>query len=89
MAAKKILMFTMEDCPYCRQALRWMDELTRDFPEYAEIEIEKIDETVYPEIADRYDYYYVPTYYVGNEKLHEGIATKEKVQRVFECALKG
>ena len=27
---QKITMFTLSDCPYCRAALRWMDELTAD-----------------------------------------------------------
>lgn len=85
---RKVTMFVMEGCPYCRQALRWMDELMRDYPEYGDVELEIIDETKQPEIADQWDYYYVPTYFVGRDKLHEGVATKEKIQRVLERALK-
>ena len=84
---QKITMFTMASCPYCRAAHRWMEELLDEYPEYNDIELTVIDETEHPEIADRYDYYYVPTYYVGRDKVHEGVATKEKVHRVFERAL--
>ena len=86
---KKVTMFIMASCPYCRQARKWMEELLEEYPEYAGVEMEIIDETQQPEIANQWDYYYVPTYFLGKEKLHEGAATKQKVQRVFERALKG
>jgi glutaredoxin len=84
---KRVTMFLIASCPYCKQALRMMDELFTENPEYASIEIEKIDETIYPDVADRYNYYYVPTFYVGSEKLHEGVATVKKLRRVFDAAL--
>jgi len=84
---KKITMFTMASCPYCRRALGWMDELLAENPAYQAIELEKIDEVVYPDIAAKYNYYFVPTYYIGDEKLHEGAASKEKIRRVFDAAL--
>ena len=64
-----------------------MDTLFAENPEYLSLEIEKIDETVHPDIAKRYDYYYVPTFYVGEKKLHEGVATIKKIKRVFDAAL--
>ena len=64
-----------------------MDRLIAEDPEYAAVEIEKIDELVYPDVAGRYDYYYVPTYYVGAEKLHEGAASEKAIRRVFDTAL--
>ena len=86
---KKIIMFTMEACPHCKRALRWMDELFAENAVYKEIEIEKIDEVVHPDIADQYDYWYVPTYFVGSEKLHEGVASLEIIRGVFDAALEG
>ena len=77
----------MEACPYCKQALRWMDELIAGNAAYKGLEIEKIDEIVYPDIADKYDYYFVPTYYVGGVKLHEGAASLEKIRLVFDAAI--
>lgn len=80
---KKILMFTMESCPYCQNARRWMDELLRQHPEYRAVEIEIVDEVEEPELADTYDYWYVPTYYVDGVKVHEGVPTKEIVENVY------
>ena len=84
---KKITMFIMGSCPHCKAALKWMDELYAINPAYKNLEIEIIDEGKHPEIADKYDYYYVPAYYVDGEKLHEGVASTEKIQRVFDAAL--
>ena len=84
---KKITMFTMESCPYCKQALRWMDELLLENPEYRALEIEKIDEVIYPKIAAQYDYYYVPTYYVDGIKMHEGVASLEIIKQAFDAAI--
>ena len=42
-----------------------------------------VDEKKHPEIAEKYDYYYVPTFFVGGEKVHEGVPTKEAVEAVF------
>ncbi len=84
---KNVTMFTMASCPYCRQALKWMEELQSEHPEYAKVPITFIDEVEHPDIADKYDYYYVPTYYVDGKKVHEGAATKEKVENMYRAAL--
>lgn len=68
------------------EALSWMEEIKREEPKYSEVEVRIIDEGKNPEIANTYDYYYVPTYYVDGVKVHEGVASKEKVRRVFEKA---
>ena len=86
---KKITMFIIERCPHCKAALKWMDELYEQNPEYKNLEIEIIDENVHSDIANQYDYYYVPTYFVGDEKLHEGAASLEKIQNVFNAAMGG
>lgn len=83
---KKILMFTMECCPYCVMAHRWMKEILCDHPEYRDIEIEIVDELEQPVFADKFDYYYVPTYYVGGVKVHEGVPTKQIIREVYEKA---
>ena len=86
---KKITMFTMHSCPYCQAALRWMDKLLAKDSRYSALEIEKIDELIYPEIAEKYDYWYVPTFYIGDEKVHEGAASLRKIRKVFDMALEG
>ena len=51
------------------------------------IEIRMIDELAEPEVADRYDYYYVPTFYVGDKKVHEGGIMPDEVEAVLRMAL--
>ena len=48
-----------------------------------------IDEKKEPEVADKYDYYYVPTFFVGSEKIAEGVPTEEGVEKAFSTAYKG
>ncbi len=45
-----------------------------------------IDEKLQPEEADKCDYFYVPCFFVGDEKVHEGAVDAEKVKAVFEKA---
>lgn len=83
---KSVLMFILENCPYCRKALKYMEEIMEETPRYKEIPVRIVDEKLNPELAEEYDYYYVPTFYVDDEKVHEGVAEKEDVRRVFEKA---
>ena len=85
---EKIKMFILPSCPYCMAALRWMDDLFAEHPMYKELEIEIIDESAHPDVANRHDYYYVPTFFVGDRKLHEGAASLKKIRRVFDAALR-
>ena len=80
---KKITMFMFEGCPYCRQA-RNVQQQFLDDPAYSGIEIEMIDEHLHPDIADRYDYYFVPSYFYEGRKLHEGAAEQGDLQRIFD-----
>ena len=84
---KKITMFTMASCPYCKEARKWMDEVIKSDIKYAETPLTIIDEVEEPEVAAKFDYYYVPTYYIGDEKVHEGAATFGIVKKVFDGAL--
>ena len=40
-------------------------------PEYNDIPVDWVYEDKQPEVADQYDYYYVPTLFIGDEKLYE------------------
>lgn len=90
---KKVTYFHLDTCPYCKQADEVIEELIREYPEFAQIEFEKIDETVHPEIADQYDYYANPSMFIGKEKLYEAVLfeTKEEcrahVLRVMRAAM--
>ena len=56
-------------------------------PEYAKIPFTVINENKNPEIADKYDYYYVPTFFTGDVKMMEGVPTKEAIEKAFAKAL--
>lgn len=82
-----VFLFVTSWCPYCRQAFSLMDDLKKENPRYSEIDIKVIDEEREPEIAQKYDYYYVPTYFVNGIKVHEGIPSKKIIKDVYEKAL--
>ncbi|MEA5004769.1 MAG: thioredoxin family protein [Christensenella sp.] len=86
--AKHVKMIMMDTCPHCRRAFELMDELKQEHPEYAQVDIETIDERHEPEKTRGYDYWYVPTFFVDDEKILEGVPSKEKVEQVFIEALK-
>lgn len=85
---KPILMFMMKTCPHCQRAFAWMDEVKQEHPEYAGIEVTMVDEREQPQLAGKYDYYYVPTFYIEGQKVHEGVASKEIIEHVFADACK-
>lgn len=89
---KKITYFYMQDCPYCENANKAIQELILEKPEYAGIEIERIDEKNPPAGISGYDYFFVPSMFVGKEKIYEAYPAqeydeiKECVRKVFEKA---
>ncbi len=84
---KNIIMFETSWCPHCLRAHGFIEELLQDNPAYKDVQIEYIDEELHPDIANQYDYYYVPTFYVDFVKIHEGAVTKASVESVFTEAL--
>lgn len=84
---KKITMMYLKGCPYCKQAMNWMEELKQEQPVYQDLNITYIEESEQPQLADTLDYWYVPTYFVDGIKKHEGAATKDKIKAVFDAAL--
>ncbi|MCR5088915.1 MAG: thioredoxin family protein [Oscillospiraceae bacterium] len=68
---KDILMFYLDDCGYCHKAHKALEELMSESPEYRNLTIRKVEESKQPCLADSYDYYAVPTFYVGNRKVFE------------------
>lgn len=84
---KPVKLFYLRDCPFCKRALRYIDEAKAAHPELEAVEVELIEESEQPDVADRYDYYYVPTFYVGGEKVHEGGIYPEETEAVLRRAL--
>lgn len=83
---KDITMFYLETCPYCKRARAYMDELKGENPQYADIPIKMVEERQEKALADSYDYFYVPCYYVNGEKVAEGSIDKDGVKAVFDQA---
>ncbi len=68
---KEVLMFYLESCGYCDKARRALDELFEENPAYRQVPLTRIEESREPELADRYDYYAVPTFFVDGKKIFE------------------
>ena len=79
-------MLILQTCPYCQAALRWMNTLIVENDKYRELTIDIVDERARPGYASKFSYNYVPTYYIGDEKVHEGAASLEIVRKVLEQA---
>jgi len=84
---KKITMFYQERCPFCRRAFQYIEELKNENPAFKNIEIETIEETQHSDIADQYDYYYVPTFYIDGKKIHEAGIFKKEMEELLKKAL--
>ena len=91
---KKLTMFYLENCPYCRSAQAALDALRELDPAYGEFEIEMIEESRQPELADQFDYYSVPTIFAGERKLYEAKlfdsydVIKDNLRAALDMALK-
>jgi thioredoxin 1 len=84
---KQVRMFILKGCPYCRNALQWMEELMTQNPSYRDIPMEIIDESEHYALAKAHDYYLVPTWYVAGVKVHEGAASRDIVRSIFDKAV--
>lgn len=89
---KNIKMFYMNGCPYCRYAFKAIDELKKE-TKYRDITMTQINENEEVALADSYDYYYVPTFYIDEVKVyecspsHDYATVKAHVKDVFDKAL--
>lgn len=83
---KKILLFKLKYCGYCREALQYLEQILQENPEYKDLEIEQVDEREQSARANAYDYYYVPTFYVDEEKVHEGPVNFKQVKEILRRA---
>ncbi len=90
---KEIKLFHLEGCPYCVQAFKALRELTAEEPAYQSIPIRMFEENKDAEVVARYDFYYEPTMYVGEDKIYEAhpgesyAECREQVKKVLDLAL--
>ncbi len=68
---QEVTMFYLESCGYCDKARRALEALYAADPGYREVPLTRIEESQQPEIADQYDYYAVPSFFVDGEKRFE------------------
>lgn len=85
---KKLMIFYQERCPFCKRAFNYIEELKNENPLYNKIAMELIEETLQPDFADTFDYYYVPTFYVDGEKVHEGGIKKDEVKAILDRVIR-
>ena len=83
----ELYYFKLKNCPYCIRANNYLDELLQE-DRYQSIKIRHIDERIESDLANSYDYYLVPSFFIGDKKLFEVIMTKEDVRLVLEEVLK-
>lgn len=84
---KDVKLFYLKNCPFCKKAISYIESLKAQHQELAQVEIEMIEESEQKELADSFDYYYVPTFYVAGEKIHEGGIYPEEVEEILRKAL--
>ena len=90
---KALTILYMLGCPYCRSAKQALAELQAETPAYARVDVTWIDENRDAAAQAYQDYWYVPTVYLGQEKLYEASPTenyaaiKAQVQRCLDRAL--
>lgn len=86
---KKVMVFYLEGCPYCRKARAALDALLAEKPGYAALAIEWIEESRERALADSFDYYYVPALFADGRKLYECAPGEdgESIRRHIDAAL--
>ena len=90
---KELEILYMTGCPYCRHARIAVEELQEENPAYADIQIDWIEESEQPEIAQARDYYSVPTIFWQGEKLYEAHFThsydviRQNIRAAFDKVL--
>ena len=83
---KKLTFIYLKGCPYCKKAMKAFDALLNANDEYKKVEIDAVEEGENPDRIVSLDYYHVPTYYIGDDKLFE--ASPGDSYEVIEAATK-
>jgi glutaredoxin len=82
-------LFKLKYCGYCRDALRHLEDLQNSNPAYRCLDIDIIDEAEQRRFANAHDYYFVPTFYLDDCKVHEGPVCRADVERILKRAACG
>lgn len=79
----QVTVIVKEHCPYCAQALRQIQLIQ---PKYPGVEVVILDEQEHTDLAEQYDYFYLPAVFVDQKKIFEGAAYKADIERAFWMA---
>jgi len=92
---KKLTMFVVTECPYCKKGYQAIEELKKENPVYNDIPMEIINEDENMDLANEYDYYATPSVFIGKEnkifetKLFDSYETiKGNMKKAFDEVLK-
>ena len=91
---KNITAFYMNGCPYCKGAKEALAELIEENPAYRQVAVDWYEESEHPEVVQGHSYYYVPSMFIGTEKLYEAQPgqsyddIKAHVKAALDAALK-
>ena len=84
----------MNGCPYCKGAKEALAELIEENPAYRQVAVDWYEESEHPEVVQGHSYYYVPSMFIGMEKLYEAQPgqsyddIKAHVKAALDAALK-
>ena len=67
----ELIVFYLEGCPYCRNARKAYEELIAENDAYKNLPVKWVEESRNAALADKYDYYRVPSIYCDDKKLYE------------------
>lgn len=84
---RKLQIFYQKNCPHRQKAFKFIDALKEENGLYRTIEPQLVEETLEVDYAALFDYFLVPTFYIDDRKVHEGVVSKEDVRKILEATL--
>ena len=84
---QQVTLFILPYCIYCRHALKLIESVRSEQDCLKAVPIRIVDERKDRELAMQHDYFYVPTFYIGDRKVHEGPVNKGQVLSILREAL--
>ena len=85
---RSLQIFYQKSCPHCQKAFKFIEELKEEKDIYRLIEPRLVEETLEIDYAEMFDYFLVPTFYIDELKVHEGVVSKEQVREILDAALR-
>lgn len=79
---KELKIFILENCPFCKRALAYLEQY-----DLKDVKVKLIDERKESAIANEYDYYFVPSFFLNEEKIHEGAIDEEGMRKLVNRIL--